>query len=209
MASGFSRKATAAAAQPGRHVRRLISCPQDAVTYLTVRKGSAGFTLIELLVVMAIIALLAGIAMAGYRHSKIRASEASALSALRSLNQAQFIYMQSCGNQRYAPTLVALGTPAPGDEHAFISPDLAVSDPLEKSGYIFQMTGTPATEGEQTCTGLVPFTTYRITADPVTPGISGNLFYGTNSDRVIYSDLETFQNNMPETGPPGHGQELK
>ena len=173
------------------------------------RKSSAGFTLIELLVVMAIIALLGAIAMAGYRQSTIRAAEAAALSALRALNQAQFIYMQSCGNQRYAPTLVALGTPAPGDEHAFISPDLAVSDPLQKSGYIFQLSGTAATEGEQTCTGLVPLTSYWITADPVTPGISGNQYYGTNSDRVIYSDLETFQNNMPEKGPPGHGQELK
>jgi len=172
-------------------------------------RNSDGFTLLELLVVAAIVAVLAGAAMVGYRESKIRAGEASTVSTLRSLNQAQFIYMQSCGKQRYAPTLVALGTPAPGDEHGFVSADLAVSDPLVKSGYIIQMIGTAATEGEQTCTGTVPLTGYRITADPEIPGISGRHFYGTNGDRVIYGDLESFQNNMPETGPPGHGAEIK
>jgi Tfp pilus assembly protein PilE len=162
-----------------------------------------------MLVVATVVALLAAAAMVGYRQAKIRAGEASAVSALRSLNQAQFLYMQSCGKQRYAPTLVALGTPAPGDEHGFVSADLAVSDPLPKAGYIIQMSGTPATEGDQTCTGLVPLSGYQITADPEVPGISGRHFYGTNGDRVIYGDLETFQDKMPETGPPGHGAEIK
>jgi prepilin-type N-terminal cleavage/methylation domain-containing protein len=173
------------------------------------RRTPAGFTLLELLVVLAIVALLATAAMVGYRQSKIRAAEATMLSSLAALNQAQFLFMQTCGRQRYAPTLVALGTPPPGDDQAFISVDLAVSDPLLKNGYVIQMSGTPATEGEQTCTGSVPLTGYVITADPATPGISGTHFYGTNGDRVIYSDLETFFDNMPETGAPGHGAEIK
>ena len=172
-------------------------------------RTAAGFTLIELLVVLAIVALLASAATAGYRQSRIRAAEASTLTSLNAINQAQFIYMQSCGKQRYAPTLVALGMPAPGDEHGFVSADLAVSDPLPKSGYIIQMAGTPATEGDQTCTGLVPLSGYQITADPAIPGTTGTHFYGTNGDRVIYEDLESFQNKMPETGPPGHGAEIK
>jgi prepilin-type N-terminal cleavage/methylation domain-containing protein len=172
-------------------------------------KNPAGFTLIELLVVMAIVALLATGAMVGYRQSRIRASEASVLSALNALNQGQFIYLQTCGKQRYAPTLVALGTPVPGDGHAFVSADLAVSDPLMKSGYLITMSGTPATEGEQTCTGSVPLTSYKITADPINPGVTGNYFYGTNTDRVIYNDLATFREDMPEVGAPGHGAEIK
>jgi prepilin-type N-terminal cleavage/methylation domain-containing protein len=170
---------------------------------------SAGFTLIELLVVLAIVALLASGAMVGYRYSYIRSAEASAVSTLSTVNRGQFMFMQSCGRQRYAPTLAALASPAPGDEHGFNSPDLAVSDPLQKSGYLFELSGTPATEGEQTCTGAVPLDRYRVTADPLQRGATGTHSYGTNTDRVIYADLETFQGNMPETGAPGHGAEIR
>jgi prepilin-type N-terminal cleavage/methylation domain-containing protein len=173
------------------------------------RSDSAGFTLLELLVVLAIVALLASVAVAGYRQARIRGAEASAVSALNAINQAQFVYMQSCGKQRYAPTLVALGQPAPGDEHGFLSPDLAVSDPLQKSGYIIAMTGTQTTEGDQTCTGTIPLDRYRLTADPANQAVTGNHYYGTNGDRVIYSDLLTYQADMPETGAPSHGSEIK
>lgn len=158
---------------------------------------------------MTIVALLASAAMVGYRQSRIRTAEAAAVSALNTINQAQFAYMQSCGNHRYAPTLVSLATPAPGSPHGFLSPDLGVSDPLLKSGYVIQMTGTQVTEGEQSCTGMVPLERYRLTADPQVPGATGNRYYGTNIDRVIYTDSQSFADNMPESGPPGHGAEIR
>jgi len=173
------------------------------------RGHESGFTLLELLVVLAIVALLASMAMVGYRQARMRSAEASAVSTLNALNRGQFLFMQSCGKQRYAPTLVALATPAPGDEHGFVSPDLAATEPLVKSGYFFEMTGTPSTEGEQTCTGAVPLDRYRITADPMTRGVSGTRYFGTNTERVIYEDGETFRDNMPENGAPGHGTEIK
>ena len=168
-----------------------------------------GFTLIELLVVMGIVAVVATAAVVGYQHARQRSAEAAAVGALSSINQAQFAYMQTCGRGRYAPSLVSLGLPAPGNEHGFVSGDLAVSDPLVKSGYRIQLTGTAATEGEQTCTGLVPLEAYRVTADPMMSGATGGRFYGTNADRVIYSDEASFADDMPERGGPGHGQEIR
>jgi prepilin-type N-terminal cleavage/methylation domain-containing protein len=174
---------------------------------VTVR-SARGFTLIELLVVMAIVALLATMAMVGYRHARVRSQEAAAITALNAINHAQFAFMQSCGKQRYAPTLVSLAQPAPGAEHGFISPDLAMSDPLQKSGYVLTLSGTPSTEGDQTCNGAVPLERYKLTADPLDQADDSS-YFGTNTDRVIYADRTTFAEDMPETGAPGHGTEIR
>lgn len=173
------------------------------------RSGSRGFTLIELLIVMAIVGVLAAIGVAGYRLVRVRAAEAAAISALTAINQAQFAFAQTCGNQKYSPTLAGLGVPAPTTGKAFLSPDLTV-DPVSKSGYQIMMTGTslPA-DAAKTCNDLTPASSYAVTADPVTPGVTGLRFFGTNTDRVIYSDTATFAGEMPETGAPGHGAELK
>ena len=168
----------------------------------------AGFTLIELLIVIAIVGVLSTMAVVGVRSARIRSEEAAAITALGAINQAQFAFMQSCGRQRYAPTLVSLGVPAPGAEHGFVSPDLAASDPLLKSGYAIQLGGTPATDGEQTCNGDVPLERYRVTADPIRTG-GGHRYFGTNIDRTIYADTASFSQDMPESGAPGHGAEIR
>jgi prepilin-type N-terminal cleavage/methylation domain-containing protein len=168
-----------------------------------------GFTLIELLIVVAIVGTLSAIAMAGYRIARVRAGEGAAITALQAINQAQALFSQTCGNQRFAPTLASLGTPAPSSGEAFLSPDLTAADPIVKSGYLITMAGTPVTEDVKTCTGVTPVTSYQATADPVQPGLSGNQYFGTNTDRAIFTDAATFTGNMPETGAPGHGSELR
>jgi prepilin-type N-terminal cleavage/methylation domain-containing protein len=175
---------------------------------LTIRRSSAGFTLIELLIVVSIVGILSALAMAGYRHARTAGVEASAIAGLVAINQAQFTFAQTCGDQRYSPTLAGLGVPPPGRGVAFLSPDMT-TDPLFKSGYHYVMSGTEAVDAPQTCNGLVPVTTYKVTADPANPGFSGIRFFGTNTDRVVYSDTVTFSQDMPETGAPGHGAELK
>ena len=167
-----------------------------------------GFTLIELLIVIAIIAILAAMSMAGYRHARVRGSEAAAIAALIAVNQAQFSFSQTCGNQRYSPTLAGLGVPAPTTGQAFLSSDMTM-DPLVKSGYLFVMTGTEVPNVPQTCNGLAPVATYKVTADPTMPGTSGIRFFATNTDRVVFADSATFTKDMPETGAPGHGTEVK
>jgi prepilin-type N-terminal cleavage/methylation domain-containing protein len=170
--------------------------------------GSHGFTLVELLMVIAIVGVLAAIAMAGYRHARVTGSEAAAIAGLIAINQAQFAFSQTCGNQRYSPTLAGLGVPAPVTGQAFLSSDMT-TDPLIKSGYQYVMSGTPAVDAPQTCNGLAPVSTYRVTADPTLPGISGLRSFGTNTDRIIYGDTTTFSEDMPETGAPAHGAEVK
>jgi len=172
-------------------------------------QGRAGFTLVELLIVIAIVGVLASISMALYRSARIRAGEVGAITTLETINKAQFLFAQVCGNQRYAPTLAALATPMPSSGQPFVSPDLGI-DPLVKSGYQFTMAGTAVTDTGLTCTGQTPVESYQVTADPVRPGLSGNRFFATNTDRVLYQDAEkTFATDMPEKGAPTHGAEMK
>jgi hypothetical protein len=55
----------------------------------------------------------------------------------------------------------------------------------------------------------MPVSGYQVTADPLIPGSTGDRFFGSNTDRVVYHDTATFSGNMPETGAPGHGVEIK
>ena len=168
-----------------------------------------GFTLVELLVVLAIVSVLLGMAIAGYHYARIRGGESTAVATLDTINKAQFAYLQTCGNQRYSPSLVDLGTPVPGSGSPFLSPDLAQPDPLSKGGYTFHMSGTALSEAPPTCTQATPLSGYQISADPIIPNVTGTRYFGTNGDRVIFEDLASFTGNMPESGAPGHGHEIK
>ncbi|HXW04690.1 MAG TPA: prepilin-type N-terminal cleavage/methylation domain-containing protein [Vicinamibacterales bacterium] len=170
---------------------------------------SRGFTLLELLIVIVILAVVLSMSIAGYRHARMRGGEAAAIAALEAINQGQFAFMQTCGRQRYATSLTSLGV-APAGGTPFLSPDLTAADQITKSGYGLQMAGTPADDPppEPTCTGVPAADGYQATADPLSPGVSGLRYFGTNRDRVLYEDTTTFSGNMPEAGAPSHGREL-
>jgi len=175
---------------------------------MAIHSRQSGFTLVELLIVVSIIGVLGATSMAIYRSARVRGNETVAVATLQGITQAQFTYAQLCGNQRYAPSLAALATPMPTTSQPFLSPDLGV-DPLVKSGYTFTLGGTVVTDTGRTCTDATPVETYQVTADPERPGLSGSRYFATNTDRVLYEDTETFTGNMPESGPPPHGTEMK
>ena len=80
--------------------RRAIGAARQAAT------RAAGFTIIELLVVVSIVAILAGMAMAQYRNSVIRAQEAVLQTDLFRLRDAMDQYYAD--KQKYPAALDAL-----------------------------------------------------------------------------------------------------
>jgi type IV pilus assembly protein PilA len=172
-------------------------------------RDSRGFTLIEVLLVLLILGILLTISLANYRQARLRGAEASAIGSLSAINQAQFAYMQTCGNQKFAPHLTTLGKVNPGTSAPYLSPDLTGADEVIKAGYRILMEGTDVLEPVTTCSGDTPVEAYHVTADPVTPGSTGNRYFGTNVDLVIYEDLETFSGKMPDSGAPQLGREVR
>ena len=168
-----------------------------------------GFTLVELLIVMAVVAVLLSISVGAYRNARILGAEGSAIAAIEAINQAQFAYMQTCGHQHFAPSLVELGVPVPGTDRGFLSPDLTYAEQVRKSGYFLQMAGSELEIDVKACTGNKPASGYQVTADPTVPGSTGIRFFGSNVDRVIFEGIETFTGKMPEKGAPPNGRELK
>ena len=152
---------------------------------------------------MAVVAVLLSISIGAYRNARMLGAEGSAIAAIEAINQAQFAYMQTCGHQHFAPTLVELGLPVPGTDKGFLSPDLTYAEQVRKSGYILQMAGSEIEIDVKACTGNKPASGYQVTADPTVPGSTGLRYFGSNVDRIIFEGNETFTGKMPERGYSG------
>src|SRR5258705_7519948 len=139
------RFASSLTRQPGRgskdYACRKNSCPVKE--QVSMHNKEKGFSLIELLIVVAIILIIAAIAIPNLLRSKMASNEASAVSALRTINTSSVAYSTTYG--QYPGTLGSLG-PMSGT-----SPDSTTADLIDsvlasgvKSGYNITYTGTVA-----------------------------------------------------------------
>jgi len=75
-----------------------------------------GFSLIELLIVVAIILVIAAIAIPNMLKSRMAANEASAISSVRAINNAQVTYSLTYPDVGFADDLSKLGAPTGGGQ---------------------------------------------------------------------------------------------
>jgi type IV pilus assembly protein PilA len=165
---------------------------------MTVR-SQEGFTLIELLIVTVVIGIVTAIAIPGLLRARITGNEASAISSLRAVVNAQSVFASSCGNGLYAQTLDLLGT-GPSGGAGFISADLASAATVTKSGYSVAMTGSSV--AGTACNGATALASgYHVWADPVS-SFTGLRYFGTNKVGTIWQSTATLSGMTDADSPP-------
>jgi type IV pilus assembly protein PilA len=140
-----------------------------------------GFSLIELLIVIAVILIIAAIAIPNFIRSKMRANETAAAENIRTISTAEVVYNTTYG-VGFSPTLISLAgdptTPSPS-----------------QAGLIDSVLGSGTRTGYQYSFNVVVtdpsgnVVAYSVTADPVSPGLTGDRHFYSDQTDVIRSNV--------------------
>jgi prepilin-type N-terminal cleavage/methylation domain-containing protein len=191
------------------------------------KKMQKGFTLIELMIVIAIIAIIAAIAIPNLLASRIRANEATAISAIKQIATAQVTFQSgrqgrnaintSAGASGFATNYrnLAFGVPQGGtagtDKLALISDSVA-------NAFCIANDGGPATAGSTGVAGTAePYQGYQFISDsngvtnwalnfaiigsPSQGGTTGNNEYWVGQAGVVYIKGVDASHTAPAAAP--------
>lgn len=143
----------------------------------------SGFSLVEALVVVMVILVIVAIAIPSFVQARMKANEASAVSSMRMIEQAEVLYSQTYPDIGFSHSLQDLGahgtdcqTPGPTNACVIMDDNLAKG---YKSGYFFDEVGD----------GQKPSVGYSVSGSPEVAGISGRCAFGSDQSGEITATI--------------------
>jgi len=143
-------------------------------------KNQKGFSLIELLLVVGVILIISAIAVPSFLRSRMRANEAAAVAAIRTIDAAAVTYSVSYPDLGFPTNLTSLGGADPCT--ASTTTACLVEDTIAqgaKSGYTFVWVGDGAT----------PSVSFTVTGAPLTAGSTGQSMYCSDQTAMIHLEF--------------------